>query len=660
MFNREHPRNPGIRMAAGLTGLLLVLGLVLQPAAASAAAEVVQIAAPSAAGISRNQYNSFNVGPNGLVLNNSAAAVSTQLAGTIAGNANLQAGPARIILNEVTGTSASQIRGFIEVAGQRADVIVANPNGIVVDGGGFINAGRAVLTTGRPVFGGCGSLLAFRVSGGQIGVQGAGLDATGIDRVDLISRTMAVTAAVRANELNAIAGANTVRYSTLSARPLTGAAPGGEIAIDVGALGGMYAGKIKLIATERGVGVNSQGVISATGGDIAITSAGKVVLANRTSATGAIAVDAKAIDLSGGMMFADGAVALKAGEGGVTNTAFGFVNAGGAITVTTPGSFVNTTGGMSAGGAFTVKAASLDNTSGFLSAGGAFAIDLGSFVSYGGHKGYYGHGGCGSHYTCGGASAKPVVTAGFFDNTAGFLSAGGNLALTVRTTADTARYAVENTNGYISAGSDMTVAVTAAAAKSGKCGEPAAATVNALNNTDGYIGAGNNIAITAQDATAAAGGHSGKCGSPCGHTPAPAPSKTSYFVNNTRGLISAGNDIIVAVQGTGGTAQYSSYGRAKYSCGHNFKPAPAAPFTIDNTAGTFAALGDLVITTKGSVNNGAGWLTAAGSAAVSADTLKNTQGTVSGDSSVTILTRLPFDRQAGQVNSNGPIVISTI
>ncbi len=667
MSNRTHPRILGTRLAAGLTGLLLVLGLALPPAAV-AAAEVVQIAAPSAAGVSHNLYPAFNVGPGGLVLNNSAAAVQTQLAGTIAGNANLQAGPARIILNEVTGTGVSQIKGFIEVAGRRADVVIANPNGIVVDGGGFINAGRAVLTTGRPVFGGNGSLLAFRVGGGRIDIQGAGLDATAIDRVDLISRTMAVNAGIRANEINAVAGANTVGYGTLSAQPLSGAAQSGEVAIDVGALGGMYAGKIKLVATERGVGVNSRGVISATGGDIAITSGGKVVLANQTAATGAIAVDAQAIDLSGGSMVADGAVTLKAGAGGVTNTAYGFVTAGGDIAVTTPGAFVNTAGGgMTAGGAFTVTAASLDNTAGFLTAVGNFAVDLGTiagsysgnkgYPKYGGHKGYYSYGGCGSYkgYNHGGSPAAPVAVAGFFDNTNGFISAGGNLAIAVKTTTAATRYAVDNTSGFISAGNNLAIAVTAAAAQTGKCGEPATATVNAVNNAAGYISASNDVVITAQDATTT-GGQSGKCGSP-----APAPAKTGYFVNNTAGYISAGNDLTITLQGIGGTTQYSRYGKTKCGSGHYGNTTPAAPYTLDNTAGTITAMSDLRIATKGSVNNsGNGELTAGGSATVSADTLRNQQGTVSGDATVTITTRLPFDRQAGEVTSNGPIVIHNI
>ena len=118
---------------------------------------VVQIAAPNAAGVSHNQYEQYNVGRQGQVLNNSATTTQTQLAGYIQGNANLQPGQAaRLILNEVTSSNRSLLQGHVEVAGAAAQVIIANPNGITCDGCGFINTTRGVLTTGTPLFGGDG------------------------------------------------------------------------------------------------------------------------------------------------------------------------------------------------------------------------------------------------------------------------------------------------------------------------------------------------------------------------------------------------------------------------------------------------------------------------------------------------------------------------
>src|SRR5699024_1792846 len=112
---------------------------------------VVNIVAPGKHGLSHNVYSRFDVGNKGLILNNSASISKTQLAGYIYGNANLKAsGPASVILNEVTSTRSSQLKGYMEVAGAPATVIVANPNGIACDGCGFINTPRAVLTTGKP------------------------------------------------------------------------------------------------------------------------------------------------------------------------------------------------------------------------------------------------------------------------------------------------------------------------------------------------------------------------------------------------------------------------------------------------------------------------------------------------------------------------------
>lgn len=246
---------------------------------------IVQISNPSAAGVSRNLYQQFNVDPRGLILNNSQIMSSTQLAGLINGNIHLNDGSARIILNEVTSNNPSFLRGYMEVAGQKADVIIANPNGITGDGFGFINTNRGVLTTGSPVFGGNGSLEAFRVAGGKIAIQGAGMDARNVDQVDLISRTMELNGKVAGNRINGIAGLNTVDYQNLNITQSGDDSNKPEVAIDVGLLGGVYAQKIYLVGTEQGVGVNSNGALVAIN-EVKITSDGKVVLANNQTRAG--------------------------------------------------------------------------------------------------------------------------------------------------------------------------------------------------------------------------------------------------------------------------------------------------------------------------------------------------------------------------------------
>ncbi|AIY40132.1 Putative large exoprotein involved in heme utilization or adhesion of ShlA/HecA/FhaA family [Collimonas arenae] len=254
---------------------------------------LVNIVAPSASGLSHNQYTTFGVGSQGAILNNSSTVVSTQQAGFVAGNPNLGNGPAKIILNEVTGTGISQLNGYLEVAGQRAQVIIANPNGILVggtNGAGFINTSRAVLTTGTPVFGGDGSLNAFRVTGGNIQIGSAGLNASNVDQLDLISRSVAVNGQLWANNLNAITGTNQVNYGDLGVTVIQGDNNKPTVSIDLAALGSMYANKIKLVGTEAGVGVASYGTMAAQSGDLNIDSSGKVTLGGSTTATGLLRV----------------------------------------------------------------------------------------------------------------------------------------------------------------------------------------------------------------------------------------------------------------------------------------------------------------------------------------------------------------------------------
>ncbi len=315
---------PAIRLAIlGAMGLpfVAVAQIVADPNAGANRPGVVQtanglpqvnITRPSGAGVSVNQYTQFDVNKPGAILNNSPVITGTQQAGYINGNPNLlPAGAARIIVNQVNSTSPSQLRGYLEVAGQRADVVIANPNGLLVDGAGFINTSRVTLTTGTPIYGGSGSLDAFRVTGGQINVEGAGLNAASIDQVDLIARAVTANAAIYANKLNVVAGANQVDYNSLAASTIAGTGQAPAVGIDVSQLGGMYANKILLASTELGVGVSTRGVLAAQAGDLTLTTQGKLVLAGQTNASGNIAVSARdGIDHSG-TTYAAGAALIQ-------------------------------------------------------------------------------------------------------------------------------------------------------------------------------------------------------------------------------------------------------------------------------------------------------------------------------------------------------------
>ncbi|VVD93297.1 hemagglutinin repeat-containing protein [Pandoraea soli] len=260
----------------------------------------IDINTPSAAGVSQNTYSQFDVPRGGAILNNASVMTQTQQAGMINGNPNLGPGQsARIILNQVNSTAPSQLRGFLEVAGSRAEVIVANGSGIVVDGGGFINTTRGILTTGTPILDANGGLRGFQVTGGSIAVQGAGLNASNVDQVDLIARAVQANAAIYGNAMNVITGTNQVDHDTLSASAIssTGASPG--VSIDVSALGGMYANRITLVGTEKGVGVSNAGEIAAQAGDLTLTSAGQLVQSGKLSASGNVGIDVGSVANSG-------------------------------------------------------------------------------------------------------------------------------------------------------------------------------------------------------------------------------------------------------------------------------------------------------------------------------------------------------------------------
>ncbi|KFB98694.1 putative heme utilization/adhesion exoprotein [Trabulsiella guamensis ATCC 49490] len=259
---------------------------------------VVNIATPNGAGISHNRYGEYNVGKEGLILNNATGKLNqTQLGGLIQNNPNLKAGQeARGIINEVTGGKRSELKGYTEVAGRAANVMVANPYGITCDGCGFINTPQATLTTGKPVLNADGSLQALEVTKGSITINGAGLDGSQSDAVSIIARATEVNAALHAKDLTVTAGANRVGADgSITSIKGDGAAP--KVAIDTSALGGMYANRIRLASTEKGVGVNL-GNLNARQGDITLNSAGKLVLKN-SLASGNTTLTGTDVTLSG-------------------------------------------------------------------------------------------------------------------------------------------------------------------------------------------------------------------------------------------------------------------------------------------------------------------------------------------------------------------------
>ncbi|MBD8733583.1 two-partner secretion domain-containing protein [Pseudomonas sp. CFBP 13710] len=260
---------------------------------------IVNIATPNASGLSHNQYQDYNVGSPGVILNNAISHTqNTQLGGIIVGNPNLAGSAANVILNEVTGGNPSQLRGYTEVAGQSAKVIVANPYGMTCNGCGFINTPQVTLTTGKPIVEN-GRVQRYQVDGGAISIDGQGLNASNVDGFEIITRSAQINAQINARNIAIVAGRNDVDAATLMAtsRADDGSAKP-QLAIDSSALGGMYAGAIKLVGTEAGVGVRLAGNLAASAGDIQLDANSHLSL-SQASANGAVNITAQSFDAVG-------------------------------------------------------------------------------------------------------------------------------------------------------------------------------------------------------------------------------------------------------------------------------------------------------------------------------------------------------------------------
>ncbi|MDY4366166.1 hemagglutinin repeat-containing protein [Pectobacterium brasiliense] len=268
---------------------------------------VINIATPNSAGISHNQYRDFNVDKPGLILNNGTEQLNpTQLGGLIQNNPNLKGKAADAIINEVVSSNRSTLAGYLEVGGKQASVIVANPNGITCDGCGFINAPQVTLTTGKPQLDAQGNLQHIDVKRGDITLTGQGLDASKSDYLSLIARTAQIDAGLNANDTRIVLGANQVDATGKVTAQAVDSDVGGsnvKVALDTGALGGMYTNRIKLVSSDKGVGVNV-GNLSARSGDITLSANGKLSLGDAV-AKGTIQADADALALQGKQQAAD-------------------------------------------------------------------------------------------------------------------------------------------------------------------------------------------------------------------------------------------------------------------------------------------------------------------------------------------------------------------
>ena len=316
---------------------------------------LVNVAGPSAGGVSRNDYTNFNVPQNGVILNNSYQMSNTKLGGYVPGNANLMRGSANVIVNEVTSHNPTDMKGFIEVAGRKASVVVANPNGITVDGGGFINTDRAVLTTGKTEYDSKGNLNSYRVEQGRISINGNGLNAKDANSLQILTDATNVNAGVWANTIETRTGKNIIDTNTLETQKIGDSS---NVGLDVSAIGGMYANSITMKGTNTGLGVNIKGVVSSTQAS-SITSDGKIIVDGGVTSNGNTTLAGQSIAIhNNGVVQGDVSTTVNSQE------------------------TLNNSGLINSGKTTTIKAKSVDNHEGGRIYGDTVAIDAKTVINH--------------------------------------------------------------------------------------------------------------------------------------------------------------------------------------------------------------------------------------------------------------------------------------
>lgn len=256
----------------------------------------VNIAAPNESGLSHNKFSEYNVNQAGQIINNfsgrnpaeilvgsgETAVTQTQIGGLVAANPNLVgSGSARVILNEVTSGSVSQLLGYVEIAGTKADLILANPNGIACSGCGFINTAKLVMVAGSTNYDDRGN-LGFNLKEQAnpnlyvplITVSGLGLDAANVTSAEIVASSVKLLSTIYGSEDNSLTirtGEGRYDYATKNINSSSADAKKDHLgsfspvfAIDASALAKIQAGRIYLIATKQGVGVKMESEILAS------------------------------------------------------------------------------------------------------------------------------------------------------------------------------------------------------------------------------------------------------------------------------------------------------------------------------------------------------------------------------------------------------------
>ena len=284
----------------------------------NAPATQIDIASPNDKGISINEYSKLNTPKEGTVFNNSQAGAISKTAGYIPPNPRLNRGEAKLIINQVNSPLPSNLQGNIEIAGKKADLIIANPSGINVNGATIINSSSTTLSTATPSYEN-GYLKSLNISkDGSINIGADGLNDNG-DYLNVISNSLKLEGKIYANEINVVATDGKVslkntnsglRQDNLKIEQEGGSHPKG-VSIDSSALGGMYAGKINIISTKDGAGINNKGAILADS-SLKIDANGDLINEGKLGSNGQTQISSKTISNQKGSKISASKLGIKA------------------------------------------------------------------------------------------------------------------------------------------------------------------------------------------------------------------------------------------------------------------------------------------------------------------------------------------------------------
>ena len=278
----------------------------------------IDIASPNDKGVSINEYSKFNTPKEGTVFNNSQGGAISKTAGYIPPNPRLNRGEAKLIINQVNSSLPSNLQGNIEIAGRKADLIIANPSGINVNGATIINSSSTTLSTAKPTYEN-GHLKSLNISKeGSINIGANGLNDNG-DYLNVISNSLKLEGKIYANEINVVATGGKVslkntnsglRQDNLKIEQEGGSHPKG-VSIDSSALGGMYAGKINIISTKDGAGINNKGAILADS-SLKIDANGDLINEGKLGSNGQTQISSKTISNQKGSKISASNLGIKA------------------------------------------------------------------------------------------------------------------------------------------------------------------------------------------------------------------------------------------------------------------------------------------------------------------------------------------------------------